>query len=176
MVTVERFSTEWRGVIRFSLTPARFLPIPVLKVSWIDWGPRDDLFFAAPAERRSRKERGPPGNRTDSQLGFRPGNWRVRTAIPKNIVAKAAQDGNSPRSSRRRPKVQKSSSPTVGGGSGHEILSHPVLLSPFQFFVCCRGRFQTHPSRRAPQATARLRLGGVRSGGIGHSGRFLCRG
>src|ERR1700674_2404536 len=41
----------------FALTPRRFLPIPVMKPWWIDWGQKDDLSFAN-TERRRRKERG----------------------------------------------------------------------------------------------------------------------
>src|SRR4029077_11409918 len=41
----------------FALTPRRFLPIPVMRRWWIDWGPKNDLFFA-PTERIRRKKRG----------------------------------------------------------------------------------------------------------------------
>src|SRR4029077_10161225 len=37
---------------------------------------------------------------------------------------------------RRRQGFQKSSSPKVGGGLGHEISTHPLRFSPLRFSVC----------------------------------------
>ena len=39
---------------------------------------------------------------------------------------------------RRRPGFQKSSSPTVGGGLGHEISSHSIHFSSLLFLLCTR--------------------------------------
>src|SRR5579863_2829648 len=101
---------------------------------WIDWGPKDDLFFATTGRMRW-KERGPAGtkNRTITRISGQAlvtANRQVQTRH-REVV----REGKFCRSPRRSPGYQKSTSPTVGGGLGHEISSRTVRFSSLRFPV-----------------------------------------
>jgi hypothetical protein len=141
----------------FALTPLRFLPIPVMKPRWIDWGPKDDLSFAR-IGRLSWKERGPAGTKVRTTIQISAEVWvsaihQVRTSH-RNIAPGGMLRRNPP----RRPGFQKSSSSMVGGGLGHEISSQPVRISLLWSPGCTRGILRERLRRGAssPGTTPRL--------------------
>jgi len=141
----------------FALTSRRFLPIPVMKPRWIDWGRKHDLSFARTGS-LSGKERRAAGTkvRTIIQISAKvcvSADRQIRTT-PREV----APGGMLPRDPPRHPGYQKSTSPTVGGGLGHEISSHPVCISLLWTPGCSRGilRRRLTSGTSSPGATLRL--------------------
>jgi len=141
----------------FALTSRRFLPIAVMNPQWIDWGRKHDLSFARTGS-LSWKARRAAGTMVSTIIQISAkvcvnADRQVRTN-PREV----APGGMLPRNPLRRPEFQKSYSPMVGGGLGHEISSHSVCLSLLRTPICAGGDLRRLHKRRvsSPGSTAQL--------------------
>src|SRR5579863_815596 len=142
-----------------------FLAIPVLK-PWRLTGVQKMIYPSHPQSAHAGKKEGPSGTRerTTNRISvkaFVSADRQVQT-----ILIEGAPGGRLCRSPRRRPVFLKLSSPTVGGGLGHEISSHPSCFPPLRFLVCSRCTSGTCLGRSPSSSGTAFRAGSLWFGTI----------